>query len=475
MRHWLVRGIAHPRCNSRAGSIILRATREEDVPINRREVVQGMALGAVPLFCPFSARAQRGGDALAVQLQADLVRHAELGPKFSAGPGDNATAQWIAGELRATGYEVEESTFDAPFFVKRVARLVCGNEAVDVTPQAPVVPTSARGVTGPLALLEGEAVVGDLTGRIALLVAPFARHAALFADRGLGRTVTEAAHRGAAAIVIVTTGPSREAVALNAPEQQPFVAVPTAVLAPRQADAFVAAARAAAPATLVLDGDATHRPCKNIVGRLERGARWIGISTPRSGWYDCVAERGTGTAVFLDLAAWVGSRFADHSVFVMNTGGHEYFFAGSHRVIDEGPPPDATAVWAHIGATLAARDAEERDGQWAMLDTADPQRSLMTADSVRDLATNAFQGLSGLAEPTPIRAQAGELSTFTDRGYARAFAAIGQHRWFHTQQDTIECADARLLLPVLAAHRKMIELVVARDATGQAKLRRAGE
>jgi len=424
-----------------------------------------MALGAVPLLYPLGARAQRGGEPLAAQLQADLVRHAELGPKFSAGPGDNAAARWIADELRGSGYEVQESTFDAPFFVKRAARLVCGGESADVTPQAPVVPTSARGVAGPLALLEGEAVTSDLTGRIALLLAPFARHAALFPNTGIGRTVTEAARRGAAAIVIVTTGPSREAVALNAPEQQPFAPVPTAVLAPKNADAFVAAARAGAQATLTLDGDATHRPCKNVVGRLERGERWIGISTPRSGWYDCVAERGTGTAVFLDLAAWVASRFADHSVFVMNTGGHEYFFAGSHRVIGEGPPPEATTVWAHIGATLAARDAEERDGRWTMLDTADPQRSLMATDNVRDLAASAFQGLSGLAQPTPIRAQAGELSTFTDRGYARAFAAIGQHRWFHTPQDTIDCVDARLLVPVLAAHRKMIELVVARSAT----------
>ena len=30
--------------------------------------------------------------------------------------------------------------------------------------------------------------------------------------------------------------------------------------------------------------------------------RWIAISTPRSGWYGCVAERGTGTVAFLELA-----------------------------------------------------------------------------------------------------------------------------------------------------------------------------
>ena len=34
-----------------------------------------------------------------------------------------ATADWIASRLRVSGYEVVESEFDAPFFVKRAARL----------------------------------------------------------------------------------------------------------------------------------------------------------------------------------------------------------------------------------------------------------------------------------------------------------------------------------------------------------------
>ena len=56
------------------------------------------------------------------------------------------------------------------------------------------------------------------------------------------------------ATVIVTTGPSGDAVALNAPEQ-PFVPVPAAILAPKDAKPFVAAARAGARAKLVLAGD----------------------------------------------------------------------------------------------------------------------------------------------------------------------------------------------------------------------------
>jgi hypothetical protein len=428
------------------------------MPTTRREwlrsVASAWAGGALLGKLSSSVRAQGAQEELLARISADLERHASLGDKFSGGPGDAATADWIAGRLRMSGYRVEESTFDAPFFVKRGATFTTGSASTPVVPQAPVVPTGAGGITGPLTLVENE--VGDLAGRLALIVAPFARHAALFPDRGVGQTVRRAAAAGARAIVIVTTGPSGEAVALNAPEE-PFVQIPAAILAPKSAEPFTAAARTGALATLVLDGEATHRPSKNLVARLERGDHWLALSTPRSGWFGCVGERGTGTSVFLELADWLPRRFPDLSIFAMNTGGHEYFFAGSHRVLGQAPPPQSTVAWVHIGATLAARDAEERDGRLVMLGTADPQRTLMVTDSARAAAVEGFRGLSGLERPAGIRAQAGELSAFTDRGYRTAFAVIGTHRWFHTVEDTLDRVDARLLVPVLRAHQTTIE------------------
>ncbi|HEU4617748.1 MAG TPA: hypothetical protein VFV10_06875 [Gammaproteobacteria bacterium] len=467
----------------------------------RRTLLRGLAGGAGTVLLsstvPFRAHAEkrrtrRGArdDGIIERIRADLERHASFGEKFSGGAGDLATAAWIAGRLRAAGYRVEESEFDAPFFVGRTARLTAGSASVRVVPQAPVVTTGAAGVAGPLVLIDMRAgagtpadaggprppassspparsasaplaAAGDLHGRIALVVAPFARHAALFPDRGIGEAVVGAAKAGARAVVLVTTGPTGEAIALNAPEQ-PFVPIPMAVLAPKDAAPFVEAARTGASSTLILDGDATHRPSKNLVARLERGDRWIAISTPRSGWYGCVGERGTGTAAFLELARWAADRFPDLSVFLMNTGGHEYFFAGTHRVIGQAPPPEKTLVWTHIGATLAARDAEEKDGALVMLETADPQRSLMVTEAAREAATAAFAGLSGLEKPVAIRPSAGELSSFTDRGYNTAFAAIGVHRWFHTVKDTLDTTDARLVEPVIRAHQRTIETLVAR-------------
>jgi hypothetical protein len=427
--------------------------------LKRAALVAG--LGAVEAHWPRMGSAQEGDAALTERLRQDLRMHASFGLKFSGGPGDSANAAWIACRLRTLGYRVEESDFDAPYYVGRKAEIGIGNMAVDVVPQGPVLMTGARGVGAPLAIVEEDGELGDLRNRIAVIIAPFARHAALFPTRGIGSTVVAAAEAGAVGIVLVTTGPSGDAVALNCPDDGPFVSVPLAILAPKLAGPVVDAARSGADATLVIDGDATRRPCKNIVARLERGPRWIAMSTPRSGWYHCVAERGTGTAAFLEIAAWLEREYPEHSVFLMNTGGHEYFFAGSHHIVDQAPPPESTLAWAHIGATLAARDAREVDGHWVMLDTVDPNRRTMASEKARDAVASGFAGLEGLDEPGIVQPQAGELSMFTDMGFDKAFACIGLHRWFHTIEDTIECVDARLLLPVVKAHQATLARLIA--------------
>ena len=392
---------------------------------------------------------------------ADLERHAGFGFKYSGGPGDEATAGWIAERLKVLGYTIDESTFPAPFFIRRTTTLSLGATVQEVVPQAPVVTTPAGGIRKQLALVEKE--VGDVRGRIAVYVTPFGRHAALFPQRGIGRTVQAIARAGAAAVVIVTVGPSGEAIALNCPEH-PFVPIPAAILAPKHADAVIAAARAGQQATLILDGEATQRPSKNIIARLKRGKRWLAISTPRSGWYQCVGERGTGTAAFLELADWAIRRFPDFSIFLMNTGGHEYFFAGTRYVLDQVPPAADTPVWVHIGATLAARAAEQREGGLVMLDRADTHRRMLATDKAMAAVKQGFAGLAGLEQPGVVVPKAGELSTFTGLGFSTAFAEIGVHDWFHTVEDTLDTVDTRLLLPVLAAHKSTIEMLVTGHA-----------
>jgi len=244
---------------------------------------------------------------------------------------------------------------------------------------------------------------------------------------------------------------------LNTPEE-PGLPLPVAILAPNISKPFQEAAAAGAQATLTLDGDMIRRNSQNVIGRIERGNRWIAVSTPRSGWFQCVGERGTGTAVFLGLAEWAAGKFPDYSIHVMNTGGHEYYFTGSHKAMEVAPPAQQTAVWAHVGASVAVRDADDTG---SMRDTADPQRQVMATSNLAAAVAEGFRGMTELENATPVRAEAGELSTFTDRGYARCFAVLGVHRWFHTKLDTIERVDGRLVTPVLQAHKRVIELAVS--------------
>ncbi|MCP5144519.1 MAG: hypothetical protein H6978_06815 [Gammaproteobacteria bacterium] len=433
--------------------------------VTRRKLVMSTAAAiSAAVWRPRFSVAQSASAAMTERVHHDLQTHAGFGLKHSGGDGDNATAGWVANRLRSAGYNVQVSTFDAPYYLQRAAFVASGDNRAAVLAQAPVIPTGAAGISAPLALVEAmdgpaPATIGDLRGRIALVQAPFGRHAALSPTRGFGASVLAAADAGAVAVIIITTGPTGEAIALNCPET-PFVDVPVAILAPKDAAPFVAAARAGDIATLVTDGDPLTKPCMNVVARLERGPEWIAISTPRSGWFHCVAERGTGTAAFLEIADWARDRFPDKSIFLMNTGGHEYYFAGSHHALHEAPSPAATRAWMHIGATLAARDAEERNGEWVMLDTADPQRRVMASKDAAAAAEQGFHGLSGMSPPGLVQPQAGELSAFTDLGYTNAFAAIGVHRWFHTLGDTLDCVDARLVVPVIEAHQRTLELIL---------------
>lgn len=425
----------------------------------RRSALKAIALGASALAFDPLLRGQGKPplDAVTARIQADLEKHASFGIKKSASPGDLETAKWIAERVRVMGYSVESHDFPAPYFEERSVRLATGGITARLYAQTPAATTGSKGVTARLALIRTAAEAASTKGKIAFLVLNSARHAALGrGNGGIGGTIQAAANAGALGVVIVTTGPSGEAILLNAPEDQ-TMPVPVAIMAPKESKLFQEAATAGSEATFVVDGDATHRNSTNVIGRLQRGSRWIVISTPRSGWFDCVGERGTGTAVFLELAAWAVERFPNHSIHLVNAGGHEYYFAGSHKVMNLAPPPQATDIWAHIGATVAARDADESGPSLRMLDTADPQRSVMATTNLNAAVAEGFRGMRELERPQPVRADAGELSVFTDRGYSKCFAVLGLHRWLHTIADTIERVDARLVTPVLEAHKRTIE------------------
>ena len=331
-----------------------------------------------------------------------------------------------------------------------------------IKPQPVVVPTSSEGVSAKACIIRKPYQAKGAAGRIAFLVPPFGRHASI-GSAEIKPLVTAAVANKAQAIVIVPEGPTGGIVGLNiVAGLEPVANIPIAVLAPKDFALIEEELSDDKVATLIMDGVSRPVESRNVIARRKAGSKWIVFTTPRTGWFDAAAERGTGTAVFLGLCRWAVGAFPQHSLLAINSGGHELSFSGMHRAMRIVPPPDAVDGWVHAGAGLATRDRLMLGNRvLGLLPTADPQRVLMCPRDVVPLAKAAFKGLSGLEEPIVPVTGAGELSGMIDAGYSRIFAGLGVHAWFHTADDTLDKTDAGLLAPVLMAHMRLLQSLVS--------------
>jgi hypothetical protein len=322
-----------------------------------------------------------------------------------------------------------------------------------VIPEATVVPTPAGGVSGPLY------VAGSGKGAgIALIVLPYARWSTMVGQ--VERRVQAAFAAGASAAVVVTTGPTGEACALNTPVDRALFDRPVAVLAPKDAEPFLQAAARGETATLTMAGRSYRRPAFNVTARLDRGAaRTLVISTPRSGWFGCAGERGTGLAAWWLLSRWAAKSKLPVNLALIATSGHEYEYAGGERFIAElAPKPKDTALWVHFGANVAARDWHERGPVLSPLPSADPQRFLAASPALVPAAKAAFAGQPGLEQPyaTDPGQTAGELASILKAGYDPIIGIFGSHRFHHTRGDDLRCVEPALIPPVADAMARVI-------------------
>lgn len=392
------------------------------------------------------------------RLWDDLLTHAGFGDKAAGSAGDHATASWIAGELSKAGYQLETIPVPVPTFRSRRCELVGQGSSIEVYPQPVVFPTPDHGVEGRLAMVHSLSDAQRAAGRIAVILLPYGRHAAIWTSV-VGPLLEAVTKADALAAIILPFGPTGEIVGLNSYADRPFVPLPVAIGRPLDLPSYAAMASAGQPVRLYLTGDVETGDSPTLVARMARGDRWIVLSTPRSGFFTCSVERGTGTAGFLEIARWLPRAFPAHSLFLMNSGAHELRFAGTHAVLDLAPAPDKTDVWAHFGAGLASRARTEiRGGR--MLDVADFNRICMVTPALHEAAGAAFAGLPGLDDPQCVLSEAGELSTIVQKSYKKAFACLGVNWSCHTRLDLPTEVSRSLLEPVIEAHRRMIEVSV---------------
>jgi hypothetical protein len=156
------------------------------------------------------------------------------------------------------------------------------------------------------------------------------------------------------------------------------------------------------------------------------------------------------------LARQALARWTRCNIVFVATSGHEVGHGGMAQFLaHEAPSPAMTALWLHLGASLACHPCERHEGAWrAVPDSGSLGRYLLGSDDV----VQRFGPLEGTVLTGP-QAAIGELREVHKAGYPRFAGMVGMNPLFHTSADGAFVTSGAILAPVLAAFEAMMDHV----------------
>ncbi|WP_245312500.1 hypothetical protein [Bradyrhizobium macuxiense] len=292
---------------------------------------------------------------------------------------------------------------------------------------------------------------GDVAGKILWIDLPFDRGAYLGPSHRAA--IAQAAARGPAAILVTIGNPADERFTYNVTQEDRPWPVPVLVVAEKHGGVLEQAAASGSAVTLDVGGRyETNVAGRNVIARLgEASGPAIVVSTPLTGWYGCVCERGPGIANFLALARTIAAeKWRGNFIFVA-TVGHEIGHGGMELFLKHGaPPPQDTLAWVHFGSSNACYAFTDGPHGDVRVDRADSERVLVLSPSAVSLAGESLAGIEAkrmVAEKQAL----GELRDVHAAGYPNFIGLAGRHRTFHTPADDLSSTGPEILEPVARA------------------------
>ncbi len=371
-------------------------------------------------------------------LRADVIQYARMGEHRTASKVDLETAGWIKEEMLAAGLQADFDTWPLRQFQLESCWVETLGTRIGAFPLWHPTPIGNDPINLPLA------AGGDLRGKSALVLFD---DLMVTAKSDHATKIEAAAQAGARAIVGCTPHASGEIYGQNVipPLNQKPWPIPVLMVAPKHWHVLSDAADHGDLATLCLSGiDNPAAKARNVVSRLDRGSRWIVVSTPQSGWFRCAGERGAGIALLLGLARWAAASNMPQSFLFLSNSGHEIGHMGIHHIFEQDllPSPDQTDFWLHLGASIGTRAYAQTDGVLSPRGP-EPESWLFCSGDLQAPLERAFEALPHLSAE-PYNRKNGEIRWILKRGYS-AFSLMGPQRFFHLASDGPEAVDAALL------------------------------
>ena len=402
----------------------------------------GLGLAAGPAIASAAAADPLSGAAL----YADVIRYATFGDHRTGTAGDSLATGLLEYELKAAGYDVQRQWFDLDVFDLTRAEVRAGGRRFEAFP---LWTPKAGMATGPLSRTAAK-------GAVALLSLPYGTGAALETSQAWRKPVQAAIEAGASGVVVITENPLGELVAYNSAPNLPPWPVPVVAVAGRDGPALQAIL--GQPADVVLTGATRPGRSNNLIATRKGPGKPLVVSTPKSGWFTCAGERGSGLAIWLGLARHFARR--DRHLIFMAASGHEFDGYGGHLFAEHlAPKPADARGWVHIGANVAAYDVALVDGKVTRLARPQASRRLAVSEALLPAAKMLFAGQPSYERPIDIDVESapGEIAEYQRRGYRPLATLVGTHPLHHTRRDTPDVTGPELLEPVARGLAGLIE------------------
>jgi hypothetical protein len=177
-----------------------------------------------------------------------------------------------------------------------------------------------------------------------------------------------------------------------------------------------------------------------------KGAPLLVISTPRNGWFTAGGERGPGIAIALGLARWLRAAHPEVRVRLVVTSHHELGGLGMKAALDKLDPGAAIALWLHLGANIATREASAGNGGLVFGEGAGGQRGVGVSALYLSHARQAFADVPGLTvEPLEGARAVGEAALIARAGNFPVAGLVGYQLAHHTRLDRADATSPLIL------------------------------
>jgi hypothetical protein len=265
---------------------------------------------------------------------------------------DNRSAAWLAGLVRTAGADVSLETFKFQRVDVRRAVVRARERHIEGLPLFDGTFTGSEGVTGrlgpPMADADIVLVRLDATGISA-------------EGQPLGDLRRSGRYRG---LVIVTDGARPGLSPTNAPASEAPYGPPTIQVSSEEGPWLESLAAERTAVQLVVDAGRTMADASNVVAQVAGGDATLApliVMTPRSGWWQCAAERGGGLACWLEAIRAVRAARPPRTLRFIASSGHELGHLGLESFLARQPDLVArAAAWIHLGANIGAAGGRMR-------------------------------------------------------------------------------------------------------------------